>query len=49
MSQHAQGFAVLLFLLPAGHKVLALRVGTQEERGRFGKGPLEGRVADFFP
>ena len=48
MRQNAQGFAFSMFFLQAGQKFLALRVVTQEERGRFGKGPLAVRVADFF-
>jgi hypothetical protein len=49
MSQNAQGFAFIMLFLQAGQKFLALGVVTQEERGRFGKGPREVGVADFFP
>jgi hypothetical protein len=49
MRQHAQGFAFIMFFRQAGQTFLALGVLTHEERGRFGKGPLEVGVADFFP
>jgi hypothetical protein len=49
MGQNAQGFAFPMFFLQAGQKFLALGGGTPEESRRFGTGPREMRVADFFP
>jgi hypothetical protein len=49
MSQNAQSCACIMFFRQAGQKFLALGVVTQEERGRFGKGPREVGLPIFFP
>jgi hypothetical protein len=47
MSQDAQGFALVMFVLHAGEIFLAGLVVAQEQRGRFAKGPCEVGVAAF--
>src|SRR5262249_41941144 len=37
-----------MFFLQADQPLLALRVVTEEQRGRFGKGPCEVRVPDLL-
>jgi hypothetical protein len=43
-----QSFAFVLFFLQPSEKLLSLGGVPQEEGGRCGQGPLEGRIADFF-
>ena len=48
VSQDAQGFSFVMFFLQSGQKFLSWFVVAQEQRGGFGKGPLEVGIADFF-
>jgi hypothetical protein len=46
--QEAQGFAFVRFFLQAGQIFLPRLVVAQKQSSRFGKGPLEMRIADLF-
>jgi hypothetical protein len=48
MSQDGQGVALTMFFLQAGQLFLPCRIVAQEQRGGFGKGPLEVRVPNFL-
>ena len=48
VSQDRQGFALARFFLAAGQRALPRCMVAQEERRRFGKGPLEVAIAAFF-
>jgi len=48
MGQDGQRFACALLCLQAGQKLLSVGIVPQEQRGRFGKGPREVRVADVL-
>jgi hypothetical protein len=48
VSQDSQGFPLAMFFLSAGQSDLPCRIVAQAQRRRFGKGPLEVAIADFF-
>ena len=48
VSQDGQGFPLAVLFLQAGELFLPCRSGAQAQHRRFGKGPLEGGVPDFF-
>jgi hypothetical protein len=47
MGQDAQRFPLIMLFLQTCEKLLTVRVMAQKQRGRFRKGPLEVRMADF--
>src|SRR4029450_7147912 len=48
MGQDGQRFSFAMFFLQAGQKLLSVGIVTQEQRGRFGKAPLEVGFTDFL-
>jgi len=48
MGQDGQGFPLAVLFRQAGPRVVACRVVAQAQRRRFGKGPLQVGVPDFF-
>ena len=48
MRQASQGLPCAMLFLSAGQGLLPWRIGAQEQRRSFGKGPLEMAIPDFF-
>ena len=48
MRQDGQRFALAMLVFQAGQMLWPCRIIPEEQHGRFGKGPLEARVPDFF-
>src|SRR5262249_45648856 len=48
MREESQGFALAMLVFQAGQVLLSCRIVAEEQHGRFRKGPLEVRVADFL-
>jgi len=47
MSQDRQRLTLAVFVLSAGQRLVARRMGAQAQDRRFGEGPRERRMADL--